>query len=321
MVIDGHRELEPFGRAAEEVHRIDVGTGVGKVAGEACHRSRLVGEGGGEDGPFLELDPVALEEGAGRGLVVDDEPNYALSVHAECSQCLYVDAGIGELLGQGGKHAGSVGQVHREFGHRSSLRIDGRLCGQQSVGFSRSRYAEPMATYRVRVGEDWAEVDLPETDGEILAVPIVSALVFRSESRGELVLQRRDDGGPADGLWELPGGGWLAGESPTGALARELMEETGLELDHADAGEKRSEAQPGRPFVASTPMVVSAGVEGAYPILHVVYVCFADGEPRGAEGESREPAWFSVADVKAMLEDPPLFTGPTYAALTAYFDS
>jgi 8-oxo-dGTP pyrophosphatase MutT (NUDIX family) len=178
-----------------------------------------------------------------------------------------------------------------------------------------------MATYRVRVGEDWAEVDLPETDGEILAVPIVSALVFRNESRGELVLQRRDDGGPADGLWELPGGGWLAGEPPTEALARELMEETGLELNHADAGEKRSEAQPGRPFVASAPMVVSVGVEGAYPILHVVYVCFADGEPRGAEGESREPAWFSVAHVKAMLEDPPLFTGPTYAALTAYFDS
>lgn len=178
-----------------------------------------------------------------------------------------------------------------------------------------------MATYRVRVGDDWTEVDLPETDGEILAMPIVSALVFRDESRSELVLQRRDDGGPADGLWELPGGGWLAGESPTTALGRELMEETGLELDHAEAGEERSEAQLGRPFVASKPIVVSVGVEGAYPILHVAYVCFADGEPRGADGESRDPAWFLVADVKAMLEEPRMFTGPAYAALTAYFDA
>ncbi|NUS10614.1 MAG: NUDIX domain-containing protein [Streptomyces sp.] len=49
---------------------------------------------------------------------------------------------------------------------------------------------------------------------------------------GRLLLARLADTSPvfAPGLWHLPGGGIDPGEQPAEALARELREETGLEL-------------------------------------------------------------------------------------------
>ncbi len=65
------------------------------------------------------------------------------------------------------------------------------------------------------------------------ATEIVVALVEEADGR---ILVRRRDGGPAlaatrqGAMWELPGGKIAPGEDPERALAREVEEETGLEV-------------------------------------------------------------------------------------------
>jgi len=54
--------------------------------------------------------------------------------------------------------------------------------------------------------------------------PGVSAVIL--DAAGRVLLQRRTD----NGLWGLPGGAVEYGESVTEALAREIREETGLEV-------------------------------------------------------------------------------------------
>ncbi|HLK12864.1 MAG TPA: NUDIX domain-containing protein [Candidatus Binatia bacterium] len=54
--------------------------------------------------------------------------------------------------------------------------------------------------------------------------PAVSAVILSADG---VLLQRRDD----NGLWGLPGGAVEPGESVREALAREVREETGLEVE------------------------------------------------------------------------------------------
>jgi len=56
------------------------------------------------------------------------------------------------------------------------------------------------------------------------AAVVTAAFVARG---GRVLLGRRSSGG-SRGLWELPGGKVEAGETPRGALERELSEELGL---------------------------------------------------------------------------------------------
>ena len=49
------------------------------------------------------------------------------------------------------------------------------------------------------------------------------------DADGRVLITERVDDGPFHGLWEFPGGKIRDGESPTGALKRELVEEIGVE--------------------------------------------------------------------------------------------
>lgn len=66
------------------------------------------------------------------------------------------------------------------------------------------------------------------------AVPLrmveVMAGVIR-DARGRVLLARRTEGRDLAGLWEFPGGKHEPGESPEEALARELHEELGIEVE------------------------------------------------------------------------------------------
>ncbi len=61
-----------------------------------------------------------------------------------------------------------------------------------------------------------------------LLLVVAAALV---DADGRVLLARRPVGKPLAGLWEFPGGKVADGETPEGALVRELAEELGLRVD------------------------------------------------------------------------------------------
>jgi 8-oxo-dGTP pyrophosphatase MutT (NUDIX family) len=175
--------------------------------------------------------------------------------------------------------------------------------------------------HQVRDGDRWVEVPVASMGEESLVVPVVAALVFPDEDRQSMVLQRRDKRDVVRGRWEIPMGRWRAGETPEAALRREVEEETGLHVVRIESPTTRHEATEGRPFLALEPLAVTVGVEGAYPALHLCFACIAEGAPRANPGETADPAWFSLDEVKEMiLGEPESFTGPTYAILRTWLD-
>ena len=95
----------------------------------------------------------------------------------------------------------------------------------------------------------------------------VAAAVIRGQD-GRILLAKRPDHLHQGGLWEFPGGKVESGETVRAALARELKEELGIELQSA------------RPLIK---------VRHDYPdkqvLLDVWEVSSFSGEPHGAEGQ------------------------------------
>jgi len=101
-----------------------------------------------------------------------------------------------------------------------------------------------------------------------------------TQTDGRVLLAERPGGKPSAGYWEFPGGKFEPGESPREALARELHEELGVELDSA------------YPWITR---------EHSYPHmkvrLHLYRVLNWHGEPHGREGQQvswQDPAAISV---------------------------
>lgn len=85
-------------------------------------------------------------------------------------------------------------------------------------------------------------VSLPDPDPDPSRAPVmpparrsieVVAGVIR-DPMGRILLARRTEGRDLAGLWEFPGGKREPGESPEGALVRELREELGIEAEVGD---------------------------------------------------------------------------------------
>ncbi len=177
-------------------------------------------------------------------------------------------------------------------------------------------------TYPVWVSGGWVDVPVPEMGGEVLVVPNVAAIVLSDGGR-VMLLQRRDKPGePVRGKLEVPGGRWGAGEAPEAAVAREVYEETGIKLVTPVAGVRHLDVGENRSYAIAHPVVVVNGLDGAYPSLHVVFECAGEGDPRPQPGETADPRWWPVADVKKLLiERPEELVDQTRTMLTAYFSS
>jgi 8-oxo-dGTP diphosphatase len=64
------------------------------------------------------------------------------------------------------------------------------------------------------------------------AVHVLVGLI--ADDAGRWLVNRRRAGTPLAGFWEFPGGKRQDGEEPRTALARELREELGIEVEHAE---------------------------------------------------------------------------------------
>lgn len=107
-------------------------------------------------------------------------------------------------------------------------------------------------------------------------IDVAVGIVTRGD--GSVLLAERPAGKPAAGYWEFPGGKFETGESPVEALARELHEELGVELD------------------AACPWITR---EYIYPHthvrLHLYRVLRWHGEPHGHEGQ--QLSWQAPGEV------------------------
>jgi 8-oxo-dGTP pyrophosphatase MutT (NUDIX family) len=177
-------------------------------------------------------------------------------------------------------------------------------------------------TYPVWVSGGWVDVPVPEMGGEGLVVPNVAAIVLVGDG-GSMLLQRRDKPAePVRGRLEIPGGRWGAGEAPEAAVAREVFEETGIKLVAPVAGVQHLALGENRSYAIAHPVAVVNGLDGAYPSLHVLFECVGEGDPRPQPGETADPRWWPISEVKALLrERPEEFVDQTRTMLTAYFSS
>jgi len=107
------------------------------------------------------------------------------------------------------------------------------------------------------------------SSAEQRAPPIHVAAAVLFDRQGRVLIAQRPAGKHLAGCWEFPGGKIEPGETRTGALARELKEELGVDIEHP------------RPLLR---------LRHAYPygevLLDVWVVRRYRGEPRGLDGQA-----------------------------------
>jgi 8-oxo-dGTP diphosphatase len=229
-----------------------------------------------------------------------------------------------------GEHPGDavVREVHEETGLDCLL---GRpiWIGSARRTFDRGARGEEAASemHSVRIVYDaWVPADAPEprvvevdgstvdarwhplTDvesGRVPTVPMVRqalahhapasrqrlaayALVVRDD---RVLLTRNSARGPHPGAWTLPGGGVDHGEPPASAVAREVLEETGLDASVGELLGVHDEHFTG---------IAPHGREEDFHGVHLVFAAtVGPGEPqvRETDGTTDRAAWVPVGDV------------------------
>ena len=122
-------------------------------------------------------------------------------------------------------------------------------------------------------------------------VIVAAAALVRSD--GRLLLAQRPMGKTMAGLWEFPGGKIESGESPQGALVRELREELGIGVSESDLEAFAFASHAYEKFHLLMPVFLSRKWEGEI-------------EPR----EGQKLAWVSSDEIRrypAPAADLPLF--------------
>lgn len=121
----------------------------------------------------------------------------------------------------------------------------------------------------------------PMSDRVPALMIVAAAALVRAD--GRVLVQQRPEGKAMAGLWEFPGGKLEPGETPAGALVRELTEELGIAVDAA----------------ACAPLTFATGRAGPRPLLLLLYLVRAwDGEPVAREAPALR--WATAAELRLL---------------------
>lgn len=115
---------------------------------------------------------------------------------------------------------------------------------------------------------------------ELLLLPSVMGVIYDEQSRVLLVRQS------ADGLWSTPGGVIEPGETPATAVVREVLEETGLEVEI----ERLLGVYGGPDFVVAYPN----GDRSQY--VSAIFECRIVGGALGADGDETDDLAYAGPD-------------------------
>ncbi len=114
------------------------------------------------------------------------------------------------------------------------------------------------------------EREAPVAAAQKNAVLLVVAVAL-IDAQGRILLARRPEGKKMAGMWEFPGGKVETGETPEDALARELREELGVEVDPGDLA----------------PFVFASHPYESFHLLMPVFLCRRwKGNPLPKEGQA-----------------------------------
>jgi 8-oxo-dGTP diphosphatase len=116
---------------------------------------------------------------------------------------------------------------------------------------------------------------------------VLVAAVALVDAKEKILLTKRPEGKSMPGLWEFPGGKVEEGETAEIALARELKEELGIDVE------------PG----ALTALTTASHAYEDFDLLMPLYLCREwRGVPRGREGQ--ECLWVAAEDMRALAMPP-----------------
>lgn len=160
-------------------------------------------------------------------------------------------------------------------------------------------------------------------------LPFVGAIIEREvDGTRQVLIQTRHN--PLrdpryTGTIEFPGGILDARfESVFDALGREIAEETGLRLKRIIAGDKGETTTTGRDdrTLGFQPFYCTQQLAGDYPWVGFIFVCEVhDDEPRAQNGETKNPRWVNLDDMRKIVADTPeQVFGLQLPAWKYYFD-
>ena len=132
----------------------------------------------------------------------------------------------------------------------------------------------------------------------------VRGLVFRETEKGkQLLIQLRKRAGEPE-AYELPGGRINEYEKMVDGLRREIMEETGLQVEKI-YGEQDSVITMGNSFSmeCTKPYAAYQTIKGPVDSFGVYYLCEAEGEPQREGDDSGDVYWAGLKEVQNMIDE------------------